>query len=143
VVAFIDLDDFKGVNDTLGHARGDHLLTLVGERLRAVVRPADTVARFGGDEFALLIEELESDDEALAVAERAVRSLEPPFELAGQSVRISASVGVSVRSLASVDVDELVRRADAAMYAAKRSGKGRAVLFDANAPDKFVGRSGA
>ncbi|MEO8273765.1 MAG: GGDEF domain-containing protein [Chloroflexota bacterium] len=142
VVAFIDLDDFKDVNDTLGHARGDQLLMLVGERLRAAVRPSDTVARFGGDEFALLIEELESDDEAFAAAERITRSLEPPFELTGQSVSISASIGVSVRSATGADVGELVRQADAAMYAAKRTGKGRAVLFDPSVPDDFVGRSG-
>jgi diguanylate cyclase (GGDEF)-like protein len=142
VVAFIDLDDFKGVNDTLGHARGDHLLTLVGERLLAVVRPADTVARFGGDEFALLIEELESDDDALAAAERVVRTLEQPFDLAGRSVTISASIGVSVRAATGVDVVELLRQADAAMYAAKRSGRGRAVLFDASTPEDFVVGSG-
>ncbi len=128
-VLFIDLDDFKAVNDALGHARGDRLLALVAERLRAVVRPADTVARLGGDEFALLLEELTSDDEALAVAERVVDALAAPFELAGQPVRTSVSIGVALRSTVGATVDELVGEADIAMYEAKRTGKGRAVLF--------------
>ncbi len=130
-VLFIDLDDFKAVNDTLGHARGDRLLALVAERLRTVVRPADTVARLGGDEFALLLEELASGDEALAVAERAIEAVAAPFELAGQPVSASVSIGVALRSADGATVEELVQEADAAMYEAKRAGKGRAVLFRA------------
>ncbi|MGK2850175.1 MAG: diguanylate cyclase domain-containing protein [Candidatus Limnocylindrales bacterium] len=128
-VLFIDLDLFKTVNDTLGHARGDRLLALVAEQLLTVVRPADTVARLGGDEFALLLEDVASGDEALAVGERVVSAVAAPFELAGQPVRTSVSVGVTFRSATGATVEELVQEADAAMYEAKRTGKGRAVRF--------------
>jgi diguanylate cyclase (GGDEF)-like protein len=127
-VLFLDIDDFKAVNDALGHARGDALLALVAERLRAVVRPADTAARLGGDEFALLIEEVASPAEALAVAGRAVDAVAAPFELAGRPVRASVSIGVACRSADDGTVEELVAEADAAMYEAKLAGKGRAVL---------------
>jgi diguanylate cyclase (GGDEF)-like protein len=126
-VLFIDLDNFKTVNDTLGHARGDRLLALVAERLRTVVRVMDTVARLGGDEFALLLEELTTADGALVVAERAVSLFRTPFDLAGQSVNISASIGVALRADGSGGADELVHEADEAMYQAKRAGKGRVV----------------
>jgi len=137
-VLFIDLDDFKAVNDALGHARGDRLLAIVGERLRTVVRPADTVARLGGDEFALLLEELSSAEEALAIAERAIEAIAAPFDLAGRPARGSVSIGVAIRSAEGATVDELVQEADAAMYEAKRNGKGRAVLFGAG-PSAVLG----
>lgn len=92
-------------------------------------RPADTVARLGGDEFALLLEELASADEALAVAERALDAVAAPFELASQPVRASISIGVALRSASGATADELVEEAGAAMYEAKRAGKGRAVGF--------------
>lgn len=128
-VLFIDLDDFKAVNDTLGHARGDRLLVLLGERLRTAVRPTDTVARLGGDEFALLLEDVASGDEALAVANRAIAAAALPLEPADQPVSISISIGVAHRSAAGSSVAELLGEADAAMYEAKRTGKGRAVRF--------------
>jgi diguanylate cyclase (GGDEF)-like protein len=126
-VLFIDLDSFKGVNDTLGHARGDRLLALVAERLLTAVREVDTVARLGGDEFAVLLEDLTSEDGAALVAERAVGLLAAPFDLAGKSVRISASIGVAVRADDSTGPETLIAEADAAMYEAKHAGKGRAV----------------
>jgi len=126
---FVDLDDFKGVNDTLGHARGDRLLVMVAERFRGVVRPADTVARLGGDEFAILLEDVASADEALAVANRLLDGLNTPFDLAGQPATASASIGVTLRSANGTDVDELIQEADLAMYAAKRAGKRRCTMF--------------
>ncbi len=126
-VLFVDLDNFKKVNDTLGHARGDRLLALVAERLRTVVRAADSVGRLGGDEFALLLEDLTTADGAVIVAERALSLLAKPFELHGQSVNVSASIGIAVRSDAKSGADELIQEADTAMYQAKRAGKGRVV----------------
>jgi diguanylate cyclase (GGDEF)-like protein len=124
-VLYIDIDSFKTVNDTLGHAPGDRLLALVATRLKTVARVMDTTARLGGDEFALLLEDLTTDDAALVVAERALRLLADPFDLGGQSVNVSASIGVAVRTDATTSVDALVHEADEAMYAAKRAGKGR------------------
>ncbi len=126
-VLFVDIDDFKLVNDALGHAGGDRLLSVVAERLRSVVRAEDTAARLGGDEFGLLLEEVETADEALAVAQRAIDAVAAPIEIAGQSVHASVSIGVAFRPADGATVDQLVEEADAAMYAAKRAGKGRAV----------------
>jgi diguanylate cyclase (GGDEF)-like protein len=126
-VLFVDLDNFKAVNDSLGHARGDRLLALVAERLLLAVRGVDTVARLGGDEFAVLLEDLTTEAAALVVAERAVTLLAAPFDLAGKSASVSASIGVAVRSDDSTGTDTLIAEADAAMYEAKRAGKGRVV----------------
>ncbi len=127
-VLFMDIDGFKGINDTLGHARGDRLLILIGERLRTVVRAGDTAARLGGDEFALLLEDVTSVDVALKVAARATDLLAEPFDLADQPTRMSVSIGVAFRSAPGATLDELLKEADAAMYQAKADGKGRAVL---------------
>lgn len=128
-VLYVDLDEFKAVNDTYGHARGDRLLVLVAERLLTVVRSVDTVARLGGDEFALLLEDLNTTDGANLVAERALGLLATPFDLAGESVNVGASIGLALRSDTKTGADELIREADEAMYAAKRAGKGRVVCF--------------
>jgi diguanylate cyclase (GGDEF)-like protein len=123
-VLFLDLDDFKVINDTLGHVAGDELLTRVAERVTGAVRTGDTVARLGGDEFAVLQED--QGDPAF-LAEKLTDAVRRPFTIAGQPVTVTVSIGVVV--LAAGDVattaDELVRLADIAMYTAKRRGKGR------------------
>ena len=124
-VLYIDLDNFKKVNDTLGHARGDRLLALVAERLLTVVRAGDTVARLGGDELALLVEDLTSADSAVIVADRALSLLTTGFDLAGQTVNVSASIGVALCADATTGADALIHEADEAMYEAKSAGKGR------------------
>ena len=129
-VLFVDLDDFKMVNDTFGHAPGDDLLRNVAERLRSVLRPADTAARFGGDEFAILLEDSLSTDDVAAVAERIVAALKPHFVVERQEVAVHASIGVAVAA-GPVDAEELLRRADAAMYWAKVQGKGGYEIYDA------------
>ncbi|HTK17043.1 MAG TPA: EAL domain-containing protein [Acidimicrobiia bacterium] len=121
-VVVIDLDGFKTVNDSLGHSVGDDLLFAVGDRLRKAVRPGDTVARLGGDEFAILLEDEPTIDHLCDQAERILRSLAEPFELAGKSIVVTASAGVTLNR-AGDGPEELIRNADMAMYLAKRDGK--------------------
>jgi diguanylate cyclase (GGDEF)-like protein len=121
-VIVLDLDGFKTVNDSLGHSVGDQLLSAVGERLRDAVRPGDTVARLGGDEFAILLEDEPSIDRVAEHAERIVTCLALPFELAGKSLVVTASAGVTLNRPGD-GPDELIRNADMAMYLAKHDGK--------------------
>ncbi len=127
-VLYIDLDDFKRVNDTLGHEAGDQLLIQVAQRLRASVRIEDTPARLGGDELAVLAEGL-SRREAADLALRLLADLEPPFRLASQSITVGASVGIA-QSAPDETAEDLLRHADTAMYVAKTSGKSRFAIFD-------------
>jgi diguanylate cyclase len=120
---FIDLDDFKRVNDGLGHDAGDELLVAVAHRLQACVRPEDTVARLGGDEFAILLDRAETPEVAAAAAGRVLDGLRAPFTLRGNRVPVSASVGVALG--AESELDDLLREADIAMYMAKAHGKAR------------------
>jgi diguanylate cyclase (GGDEF)-like protein/PAS domain S-box-containing protein len=123
-VLFVDLDDFKVVNDTMGHAVGDELLACVAKRLAAVTRKSDTAARLGGDEFALLIENLQDPAAAEGFADRVVSAFSEPFELSAGSVLAGATVGVATTQDSS-DVGELLRHADLSLYAAKSEGKRR------------------
>ncbi len=123
-VLFLDLDDFKKVNDSFGHGEGDKLLVLAAERFRSCARAADTVARLGGDEFAILIEDSTGPEEQQALIERLTSSMAQPFMLSGNEVFVTASVGIAA-AVAGETVSEVLRNADTAMYAAKRAGKGR------------------
>lgn len=127
---FIDLDKFKAVNDNLGHELGDRLLVGTAQRLAELMRDSDTVARLGGDEFVILAEELESEDEAMALGERVLDALERPFPLGRAEVAMLASVGVSVSRGADSDPETMLREADVAMYRAKAAGGRRLKLFD-------------
>jgi diguanylate cyclase (GGDEF)-like protein len=129
-VLLLDLDHFKFVNDTLGHAKGDALLIHVAERLRQAVRAGDTVARLGGDEFAVLLEDLEHPDEADATALRIIAALERPFALDDREVFVHSSIGIALAGDGQ-DVDGLVTDADVALYAAKNAGRNRMTRFSA------------
>jgi diguanylate cyclase (GGDEF)-like protein len=129
-VLFVDLDDFKALNDTHGHARGDEVLAIAAGRVRDVLRPSDTAARHGGDEFAILIEDVADEADALAVATRLADALRAPMTLGDAVVRTAASIGVAVGGGESRDTaDDLLRNADVAMYAAKHGSRGGAELF--------------
>jgi diguanylate cyclase (GGDEF)-like protein len=129
-VLFLDLDRFKVVNDSLGHAAGDALLLAVSERLREAVRRHETIARFGGDEFAILCEDVADEKDAVAIAERILESLARPFRLPHGEAATSASIGIALGADPDEDGDDLIRDADAAMYRAKQAGGGRWKLFD-------------
>ena len=128
-ILFIDVDHFKQVNDTLGHQAGDELLIDVATRLREAVRPTDTVARFGGDEFGLLLEEIASERVAIATAERIAASFARPFVLDAGSQFVTASIGIALAD-GHQEADALLRDADAAMYRAKQRGRARYDVFD-------------
>jgi diguanylate cyclase (GGDEF)-like protein/PAS domain S-box-containing protein len=130
-VVFLDLDDFKTINDSLGHAAGDEVLVEVAKRLATSVRATDTAARFGGDEFALLLEEIEGVQEAADTADRVLETLALPLRVAHKELSLRCSIGISVVSEGSpAGAEELIRDADAAMYRAKRDGKGSYRLFE-------------
>jgi diguanylate cyclase (GGDEF)-like protein/PAS domain S-box-containing protein len=127
-VLFVDLDDFKTVNDSLGHAAGDDLLRQTAARIDECLRGADTAARLGGDEFAVLVEGVEAAEHVTAVAERLHAALDRPFTIGQDEIFVRASIGIALQEEGQLD-DELLRNADTAMYAAKAAGKGRHELF--------------
>jgi diguanylate cyclase (GGDEF)-like protein/PAS domain S-box-containing protein len=126
---FIDLDNFKLVNDARGHDAGDQLLVEVAARLSGAARAADTVARHGGDEFVMILERLSASDNAYLLADRVLSTLAQPFSLGGETVRLTGSIGVVVTSDPAADPGELLRDADLAMYRAKQKGRDRIELF--------------
>ena len=131
-ILFMDLDNFKGVNDSLGHSAGDRLLTEVAERVERCLRPGDTVARLGGDEFAILLDDVASAEDATRVVDRIFHTLEAPFVLEGKEIIVRASVGIAVSGDDSSggNADSLLRDADVAMYVAKSHGKGCYEIFE-------------
>jgi diguanylate cyclase (GGDEF)-like protein/PAS domain S-box-containing protein len=141
-VMFIDLDDFKTVNDSLGHAAGDEVLQEVGRRLKIAVRPTDTVARFGGDEFAVLLDGVTGSEDAADAAARILRALDMPVEIDGKHVYPRASVGICLvgEELETPEAEDLLRNADVAMYMAKRDSKGSYRVFEPTMHERVVER---
>jgi diguanylate cyclase (GGDEF)-like protein/PAS domain S-box-containing protein len=141
-VVFIDLDDFKTVNDSLGHAAGDTVLQEVARRLQETVRPADTVARFGGDEFAVLLDEVRDSAEAASIAGRILNALELQYDVGGKRVYPRASLGICLagNGFEAAEAEELLRNADVAMYMAKRERKGSYRVFEPAMHERVVER---
>jgi diguanylate cyclase (GGDEF)-like protein len=137
---FLDIDDFKTINDTLGHAAGDEALILVADRVRAALRGSDLAARLGGDEFGVLLRDVPDEKHAVEVAERILGNLELPLLVAGMSVGVGASIGIAVDGPTTGSVDALLGDADIAMYRAKALGKGRLHVFQASDPASIAAR---
>lgn len=130
-VLFIDLDDFKNINDTLGHARGDELLVEVASRIVTVVRESDTAARFGGDEFAIVVGDIENPAQIEVMSLRLLQALASPYRLGDQDMHVTASIGVALFPADGADATTLMQHADLAMYGAKRAGSNRIKFFSA------------
>src|SRR6185369_15017047 len=126
----LDLDHFKTVNDTLGHPAGDKLLKLVADRLRSAVRDTDTVARMGGDEFAIVQIDIAQPADCTALAHRIIESVSAPYEIEGQQVVIGTSVGIAISPSDGTSPDQLIRNADLALYRAKGDGRSTYRFFE-------------
>jgi diguanylate cyclase (GGDEF)-like protein len=141
-VIFIDIDDFKTVNDSLGHAAGDDLLVSVAHRLKDCVRPSDVVARLGGDEFAIMLAGMSSQDEAIEVSERVIRRLGEPFEIGRQKIVVRASAGIATGARNGLTPNALIRNADVAMYRVKQAGKHGYELYESGMEVPVLRRHG-
>jgi len=139
-VLFVDLDDFKAVNDRFGHQAGDRVLVVAGQRLQACLRPADTAARLGGDEFGILLENPRHVSGAIRVAQRIVDALRAPLAVDDQALSVTASVGVALSGHGRRRVQDLLRAADDAMYIAKAGGKSRYTAFEEDVTTTTVSR---
>ncbi len=140
-VVFVDLDDFKVVNDTHGHTVGDLLLVGLTPRLSAAIRPGDTIARFGGDEFVVLCEDLSGEANAIQIAQRIIDTATVPLSIGGHEIGVSVSAGlVVITAPEQTSVPEILRDADAAMYRSKRAGKGQVVVFDEGMRERLIER---
>jgi diguanylate cyclase (GGDEF)-like protein len=140
-VLFLDLDDFKTVNDRFGHPGGDDLLRVVSGRIMDVLRPGDTAARLGGDEFAILLEDLASPEDALLVADRLIDTVRTPIHIADSDALTGVSIGIAVSAAGDDRAEDLLRNADFAMYRAKSAGKGRHELFQTHMREGIAERS--
>ena len=129
-VLFLDLDRFKNINDSLGHPCGDELLIMIARRLETCVRQSDVVARFGGDEFAILLESIQGPSDAIHVAEKVLQTISAPFKLTNHEAITTASIGVALSSPNYKEAEDIIRDADTAMYRAKEGGKARYEIFD-------------
>lgn len=132
VVMFVDLDKFKPINDTLGHEAGDFVLQEIARRFRKIVRDSDTVARIGGDEFVILLEELDTSDPGPMVAEKILESMEEPILAGGRKCHLGASIGISRFPVDAMESDDLMRCADEAMYAVKTAGRNAYRVYEPN-----------
>lgn len=140
-VLFVDLDRFKLINDSLGHIVGDQLIVAIGHRMRACIKETDTLSRFGGDEFTILLTDLESEETALLVANRIQDQLSQPFKIAGREIFTSASIGITLnRDEVMQTSEDVLRDADTAMYRAKVAGKARYMVFDENMHQESVNK---
>jgi diguanylate cyclase (GGDEF)-like protein len=139
-VLFIDLDHFKHLNDRFGHAKGDHALQVIADRIRSIIRPGDTAGRLGGDEFAILLEDVESIDVVEQVCQRLIHGLSQPIELGDAAPIVGASIGYAL-SDGLTSSEDLLRQADTAMYAAKAAGRGQVVAFRQELLDNASARS--
>jgi diguanylate cyclase (GGDEF)-like protein len=139
-VLFLDVDNFKQINDSLGHAAGDRLLSGLADRLQSMLRPMDTVARFGGDEFTFLFEELTSEREVVLIAERIGRAVRLPIHLEEGDTTVTVSIGISIVTDPTMAADAVIREADSAMYRAKQLGRSRYELFDESSRQRAADR---
>jgi len=137
-ILFMDVDNFKIVNDSLGHTIGDDLLISISQRLKTCVRAVDTLARLAGDEFVIFIDDIKDIKDAIDVANRAQKEIKLPFQLGGQEIFTSLSIGIATGDKSYENIEDYLRDADIAMYRAKDNGKSRYEMFDSYMHDSIV-----